>query len=98
MLENRTWEILIIALVVLLLFGAKRLPGAARSLGKSLRIIKAETNALREEHATGTGEQEGRSAEPQPLPSAPQNPPAVADPVPGAHTAAHTDQAATSTP
>jgi sec-independent protein translocase protein TatA len=47
MLENRTLEILIIALVVVLLFGAKRLPGAARSLGKSLRILKAETAALR---------------------------------------------------
>jgi sec-independent protein translocase protein TatA len=29
-----------------LLFGAKRLPDAARSLGRSLRIIKAETKGL----------------------------------------------------
>jgi sec-independent protein translocase protein TatA len=51
MLENRALEIIIIALVVLVLFGAKRLPDTARSLGKSLRILKAETRAGREEAA-----------------------------------------------
>ena len=33
---------LIILLVVVILFGAKRLPDAARSLGRSARILKAE--------------------------------------------------------
>ena len=33
--------------MILVLFGAKRLPGAARSLGQSLRIFKAETKGLR---------------------------------------------------
>ncbi|MDN3022767.1 Sec-independent protein translocase subunit TatA [Streptomyces sp. S.PB5] len=51
MLENRLLEIIIIALVVLVLFGAKRLPDTARSLGKSLRILKAESRAGREEAA-----------------------------------------------
>ncbi|MBU4211751.1 MAG: twin-arginine translocase TatA/TatE family subunit [Verrucomicrobia bacterium] len=38
---NIGWpEILLILLVVLLLFGAKRLPDLARSLGKSLREFK----------------------------------------------------------
>jgi len=54
MFENRALEILIIALVVLLLFGAKRLPAAARSLGKSMRILKAETQALRTDTTTAT--------------------------------------------
>ncbi|WP_323185401.1 Sec-independent protein translocase subunit TatA [Kitasatospora sp. NBC_01287] len=40
-------EIIIIGLVVLVLFGAKRLPDSARALGKSLRILKAEANALK---------------------------------------------------
>jgi sec-independent protein translocase protein TatA len=40
-------EILILLIVILVLFGAKRLPGAARSLGQSLRIFKAETKGLR---------------------------------------------------
>jgi sec-independent protein translocase protein TatA len=40
-------EILIIAVVVLVLFGSRKLPDAARSLGRSLRIFKAETKGLR---------------------------------------------------
>ncbi|MEU1199927.1 Sec-independent protein translocase subunit TatA [Streptomyces sp. NPDC005813] len=41
-------EIVLLLVVTVLLFGAKRLPGIARSLGQSLRIIKSETSALRE--------------------------------------------------
>ncbi len=40
------FEWLIIAAIVLLLFGAKRMPDAARGLGRSLRIFKAETKGL----------------------------------------------------
>ncbi|MCX4912033.1 Sec-independent protein translocase subunit TatA [Streptomyces sp. NBC_00687] len=40
-------EILLILVVLVLLFGAKRLPAMARSLGQSLRIIKSETKAMR---------------------------------------------------
>ncbi|NMR21519.1 Sec-independent protein translocase subunit TatA [Cellulomonas fimi] len=39
-------EILLIVLVVLLLFGAKRLPDLARSVGKSLKILKTEVKDL----------------------------------------------------
>jgi sec-independent protein translocase protein TatA len=39
-------EVLILLLVVFLLFGAKRLPDAARGIGRSLRIFKAETKGL----------------------------------------------------
>jgi sec-independent protein translocase protein TatA len=47
-----TTEIIIIALVILVLFGSKKLPDAARSFGRSLRIFKAETKGLRDdEHA-----------------------------------------------
>jgi sec-independent protein translocase protein TatA len=42
------WEWLIIVALILLLFGAKRLPDAARGLGRSLRIFKAETKGLTE--------------------------------------------------
>src|SRR6188508_1558823 len=42
----RPWHIIVLAVVLILLFGAKRLPDAARSLGRSLRIIKAETKGL----------------------------------------------------
>ena len=48
-------EILLILVVLVLLFGAKRLPGMARSLGQSLRIIKSETKAMRnDDEATTT--------------------------------------------
>jgi sec-independent protein translocase protein TatA len=45
-------EILILLIVILVLFGAKRLPGAARSLGQSMRIFKAETKGLRSDEDT----------------------------------------------
>jgi sec-independent protein translocase protein TatA len=35
-------HLLILLLVVVVLFGAKRLPDSARALGRSLRIFKAE--------------------------------------------------------
>ena len=42
----KPWHIIVFVIVLILLFGAKRLPDAARSLGRSLRIIKAETKGL----------------------------------------------------
>ncbi len=45
-------EILILLIVIFVLFGAKRLPGAARSLGQSMRIFKAETKGLRTDDET----------------------------------------------
>ncbi|MFF1968839.1 Sec-independent protein translocase subunit TatA [Streptomyces sp. NPDC058232] len=47
-------EIIIILAVVLLLFGAKRLPEMARSFGQSLRILKSETKAMKEDVAGAT--------------------------------------------
>lgn len=60
------WAILIV--VIVLLFGAKRLPDAARSLGKSMRIFKAEVKELQTE-------------KPDPAPTQVQSE-RVADPVP----------------
>ncbi|MEU4679337.1 Sec-independent protein translocase subunit TatA [Micromonospora sp. NPDC023737] len=45
----KPWHIAILVVVLILLFGAKRLPDAARSLGRSLRIIKAETKSLQDD-------------------------------------------------
>jgi len=45
----RPWHIAVLVAVLILLFGAKRLPDAARSLGRSMRIIKAETRGLHED-------------------------------------------------
>jgi sec-independent protein translocase protein TatA len=42
-------EIILILLVLVLLFGAKRLPDIARGLGQSLRVFKKETSNLSED-------------------------------------------------
>jgi sec-independent protein translocase protein TatA len=47
--EFGPWHLLIVAGVFVLLFGAKRLPEAARSLGKSARIMKTELHSLHDE-------------------------------------------------
>ncbi|MFF1920031.1 Sec-independent protein translocase subunit TatA [Streptomyces sp. NPDC058221] len=51
MLRNglEPWHLLIVAIVVLVLFGSKKLPDTARALGKSMRILKSETKAMKEE-------------------------------------------------
>jgi sec-independent protein translocase protein TatA len=40
-------EIIIIAVVIILLFGWKKLPDAARSVGRSMRIFKSEVNEMK---------------------------------------------------
>jgi sec-independent protein translocase protein TatA len=42
-------EIAIIAVVILVLFGSKKLPDAARSLGRSMRIMKTEIKGLHDD-------------------------------------------------
>lgn len=41
------WHLLIVALVVIMVFGSKKLPDMARSLGKSARILKSEAKAMK---------------------------------------------------
>jgi sec-independent protein translocase protein TatA len=45
-LFDSPWKILIVAVVLIVLFGSKKLPDAARSLGKSMRILKTEVSSL----------------------------------------------------
>ncbi|MFI6408377.1 Sec-independent protein translocase subunit TatA [Streptomyces sp. NPDC050548] len=51
MLRNglEPWHLLVVAIMVILLFGSKKLPEAARGLGKSMRILKSEAKAMKEE-------------------------------------------------
>ncbi|MFI6950383.1 Sec-independent protein translocase subunit TatA [Streptomyces sp. NPDC050422] len=51
MLRNglEPWHLLIVAIVVVMLFGSKKLPDTARALGKSMRILKSETKAMKED-------------------------------------------------
>ncbi|WP_336085512.1 Sec-independent protein translocase subunit TatA [Nocardia sp. SSK8] len=76
-------HLLIIALLFVLLFGAKRLPDAARGLGRSLRIFKSEVGQMQSESTTPAA-QSAAPAAPQQLPaSAPQAQAPVADPQQG---------------
>ncbi|MEU5363639.1 Sec-independent protein translocase subunit TatA [Streptomyces sp. NPDC005925] len=45
-------EIILILVVIILLFGAKKLPDMARSLGKSARILKSEAKAMKEDKSS----------------------------------------------
>jgi sec-independent protein translocase protein TatA len=42
----------IILIIILLLFGAAKLPALAKSLGQSARVFKGEMKAMKEEDAT----------------------------------------------
>jgi sec-independent protein translocase protein TatA len=48
-LFDSPWKILIVAVVIIVLFGSKKLPGAARSLGQSMRILKKEVHGLHQD-------------------------------------------------
>ncbi|MFI8391186.1 Sec-independent protein translocase subunit TatA [Streptomyces sp. NPDC085540] len=49
------WHLLVVLVVCLLVFGSKKLPDMARSLGRSMRILKSEARALRSEDARTDG-------------------------------------------
>jgi TatA/E family protein of Tat protein translocase len=72
-LFDSPWKIAIIAVLILVLFGSKKLPGAARSLGQSMRILKREVQGLHED------EQESPA---QDSASAPRFPAAQLNPAP----------------
>jgi sec-independent protein translocase protein TatA len=44
-------EIILILVIVVLLFGAKKLPDTARALGRSMRILKSEAKAMKTDDA-----------------------------------------------
>jgi sec-independent protein translocase protein TatA len=69
-LFDSPWKIAIIALLIIVLFGSKKLPDAARSLGKSMRILKTEVQGLHEDEtvSTTTTFQTTPTAQPAPIP------------------------------
>ena len=51
MLNNLNgWHLVILLAVVLLLFGAPKLPGLARSIGQSMRIFRSEVKTMKDEN------------------------------------------------
>ncbi|GAA2176004.1 Sec-independent protein translocase subunit TatA [Arthrobacter parietis] len=51
-MQIQGWHILIIIVIAILLFGAPKLPGLARSVGQSLRIFKSEVRQMKEENGS----------------------------------------------
>lgn len=51
----RGWEWVIIAVVVVGIFGLPKLPSVARSIGKSLRILRDETKGVTTDDADNDG-------------------------------------------
>ena len=49
----RGWEILLILLVLLIFFGAKKIPELAKGLGKGIKEFKNATNEIKEEIEEG---------------------------------------------
>ena len=50
----KPWHVIVLLVVVLLLFGAKRLPDLAKSVGESLKIFKAEIKDLADDDKPAT--------------------------------------------
>lgn len=77
-------EIVVIAILALLLLGEKRLPEAARTLGKTLREIRQATDDLKDQIQTELYADERKASKPALVPPVPAAPPAPAGPPPEA--------------
>ncbi|MFF2274075.1 twin-arginine translocase TatA/TatE family subunit [Agromyces sp. NPDC058136] len=60
------WHALIILVVILLLFGAPKLPALARSLGQSMKILKSEVRSDKTDgdDAAAPADESSKSSEP----------------------------------
>lgn len=68
------WELIVIVLVVVLLFGSKKLPELARSIGKAGKAFKDETQGMRGEDKDTTAQQSAPVQANTQLPAAPPAP------------------------
>ncbi|MFE2728633.1 Sec-independent protein translocase subunit TatA [Kitasatospora sp. NPDC059327] len=82
MLRNglEPWHLIVVLAVIVLLFGSKKLPEAARGLGKSLRILKAETRALHDDTPPDTPAETAQAAQPAQATSETAAPAAIPSP------------------
>jgi sec-independent protein translocase protein TatA len=50
-LFDSPWKVAMIVILIIVLFGSRKLPDAARSLGKSMRILKSEVQGMHNDDA-----------------------------------------------
>ena len=100
-LFDSPWKILIVAIVIIVLFGSAKLPAAARSLGRSMRILKSEVSNLHDDEDETTSGQSPVAAPaqlaataPAPAPAAPAQPTTQQDQAWSSTTQQVADQAA----
>lgn len=87
MLRNPAFWV-VLFLVIVLLFGANKLPGLAGSVGKSLKIFKKEVSELQEDGEEKSSDNSGNATISYDEPAATAPPQAHASP----HGTAHTEQ------
>ena len=95
------WHIVILIVVIVLLFGWKRMPDAARSLGRSMRIFKSEVGEMKNDgkprppSAASSDTVRGETVQQPPTAPTPRRRPRCTTPPPHrppAHPAAPTSQ------
>jgi sec-independent protein translocase protein TatA len=79
-LFDSPWKILIVAVVIIVLFGSKKLPGAARSLGQSMRILKREVSDLHHDEEPASAPKDNAAQFPQAQLAPAATPPAATPP------------------
>jgi sec-independent protein translocase protein TatA len=83
------WHWVILAIIVIALFGYKKMPDAARSLGRSLRVFKTEIKGMSEDDAKRDAAKTVEAPTPTPTPP-PATPAPPAAPAPPAETSTST--------
>ena len=60
-------EIIIVAVLIILIFGWKKLPDAARSLGRSARVFKSEVDEMKKENEASKSEASTTTVRSEPI-------------------------------
>ncbi|MET8719405.1 MULTISPECIES: Sec-independent protein translocase subunit TatA [Streptomyces] len=63
------WHLVLLVLVIVLVFGSKKLPDMARSLGKSARILKSEAKAMKDDGGNKQSATTAQSSAEEPTPA-----------------------------
>jgi sec-independent protein translocase protein TatA len=58
-LFDNPWAVLVLVVLAVVLFGAARLPGIARGLGQSMRILKSEVKEMKHDGKAGSPDSSG---------------------------------------
>jgi sec-independent protein translocase protein TatA len=84
-LFDSPWKILIVAVVLIVLFGSAKLPVAARSLGRAMRILKSEVSGLHSDDDEAEAARPDQAVAQQQIPAATTQQQLAAQQPPTAH-------------